>query len=77
MLTRSKSLKAKIDAAQFSLTKNSPLNFFQFKMWHIVKRFRWKFDTKKTFIIKIWYDDNFLITYLTRRKFFISKSDRF
>ena len=68
-----KSWKAKIGVLHFSLTKISLLGFFQFKIWHIVKSFCWIFDTKKNLLIKIWYVDNFLFSYLNRCKFFAAK----
>ena len=63
----------KIWRLQKSITKISPVDFFQFKIWHLLKQFGWVSDTRMKFIIGILYVDNFCIENLTRWNVFVSK----
>ena len=54
-MTRSKRLKSKSDLSQASLTIISALDFFQFKIWHIVNSFAWNFETMSLFYYKNWH----------------------
>ena len=54
-MTRSKRLKSKSDLPQASLTIISAIDFFQFKIWHIVNSFASNFETMNIFYYKNWH----------------------